>query len=57
MALEPHLVGLFALSFGVALMMALAGVQKSVLEWKRRRRTCPSCGRDARGGCICREPR
>jgi hypothetical protein len=54
MTLEPHLVGLFASSFGVALLMALAGVQKSVLEWKYRRRTCPSCGRDARSGCTCR---
>jgi hypothetical protein len=53
MTLEPHLVGLFALSFGVAMLMALAGVHKSVLEWKQRRRFCPSCGRDFRSGCIC----
>jgi hypothetical protein len=54
MTLGPHLVGLFALSFGIALLMALAGVEKSVLEWKRRLRTCPSCGRDPRSGCTCR---
>jgi hypothetical protein len=53
MVLEPHLVGVFALTFGVALLMALAGVQKSVLDWKHRRRICPSCGRDLRSGCIC----
>ena len=53
MTLEPHLVGLFALTFGAALLMALAGVHKSVLEWKQRRSFCPSCGRDVRSGCIC----
>jgi NADH pyrophosphatase NudC (nudix superfamily) len=29
--------------------MAVAGVQKSALEWKRRKRTCPSCGRPIEG--------
>jgi hypothetical protein len=29
--------------------MAIAGVKKNALEWKRRRRTCPSCGRDIVG--------
>jgi hypothetical protein len=32
--------------------MATAGVQKSALEWKRRRRICPSCGHEA-AACIC----
>jgi NADH pyrophosphatase NudC (nudix superfamily) len=27
-------------------LMAIAGVQKSALEWRRRRRICPSCGRE-----------
>jgi hypothetical protein len=26
-------------------LMALSGLEKSALELKRRRRTCPSCGR------------
>jgi len=34
------------LTLGVGWLMALAGVQKSVLEWRKRRRTCPSCGRE-----------
>ena len=46
MSFDPHLAGLFAGSF--------AGVQKSALEWKRRRHICPSCGRDLRSGCACR---
>jgi hypothetical protein len=29
--------------------MAIAGVQKNALEWKRRKRTCPSCGREIPG--------
>jgi len=37
----------FALvTLGVGWLMTLAGVQKSVLEWRKRRRTCPSCGRE-----------
>jgi ribosomal protein L37AE/L43A len=53
MAFDPHLAGLFAGSFGVAILMTLAGVQKSALEWKQRRRICPSCGRDLRSRCAC----
>jgi hypothetical protein len=53
MDLDPHVVGLFASIVGVALLMALSGVQKSALEWKYRRRVCPSCGRDLRSGCAC----
>jgi hypothetical protein len=37
---------LAALTLGIGYVMALAGVQKSALEWRRRRRTCPSCGRE-----------
>jgi hypothetical protein len=48
-----HLIALFA-STGVGVWMALAGVQKSALEWRRRKRTCPSCGRDITGNtCGC----
>ena len=40
-------IALFALiTLGVGYTMALAGIQKSALEWRRRRRTCPSCGRE-----------
>ena len=43
-ALTPQLTSLVAVA-GVSLLMTLAGVQKNTLEWKRRRRKCPACGR------------
>jgi hypothetical protein len=40
-------IALFAvLTLAVAWLMLQAGIQKSALEWRRRRRTCPSCGRE-----------
>jgi len=54
MSLGPHFLGLFASTFCVALLMALSGIQKSVLDWKNGRRQCPSCGRQLRSGCTCR---
>ncbi len=41
-----HIALLALLTLGVGYVMTLAGVQKSALEWRRRRRTCPSCGRE-----------
>jgi hypothetical protein len=52
--MTPQLVALFATT-AVGVWMILAGVHKSVLEWKRQRRVCPSCGRDITGRtCHCR---
>jgi len=52
--LTPQLIALMA-STGAGVWMAVAGVQKSALEWRRRRRTCPSCGRAIDGRtCGCR---
>ncbi len=31
---------------GAGYLMVVAGLQKSALEWRRRRRLCPSCGRE-----------
>jgi hypothetical protein len=42
--ITPQLAALI-ISTGVGVWMAVAGVHKSVLEWRRPRRTCPSCGR------------
>jgi len=55
MTLDPHIAVLAVLTLGIGWMMALAGVQKSALEWRRRRRVCPSCGRriDARVCTTC----
>jgi NADH pyrophosphatase NudC (nudix superfamily) len=51
---DPHIAALVASTAGVGILMSLAGLQKSVLEWKRRRRICPSCGRELRGRvCGC----
>jgi NADH pyrophosphatase NudC (nudix superfamily) len=49
-----HLMILLVSTAGVGVLMSLAGLQKSALEWKRRRRICPSCGRQLRGRhCSC----
>jgi hypothetical protein len=51
--LDPHLVVLLAATSASGLLMAASGVQKSLLEW-RRRRACPGCGRPIeRGRCGC----
>jgi NADH pyrophosphatase NudC (nudix superfamily) len=53
-ALDPHIAVLFATSSAVGFLMMMAGVGKSALEWRQRRRTCPSCGRHLqRGACTC----
>jgi hypothetical protein len=43
--MNTHFALLGVLTCGVGYVMLQAGVQKSALEWKRRRRVCPSCGR------------
>jgi NADH pyrophosphatase NudC (nudix superfamily) len=43
--ITPQLAGLFAATTGVGFLMMTLGVQKSMLEWRARRRSCPSCGR------------
>jgi ribosomal protein L37AE/L43A len=45
MELDPNIAVLLAVTWAVGYLMTLAGVSKSALEWKRRRRVCPSCGR------------
>jgi NADH pyrophosphatase NudC (nudix superfamily) len=51
---DPHMAVLVASIAGVGLLMSLAGLQKSTLEWRRRRRICPSCGHELRGRtCGC----
>ena len=51
---RQHLAMLIVSTVGIGLWMSLAGLQKSALEWKRRRRICPSCGHELRGRhCAC----
>ena len=45
MSIDPHIALLTIVTCGVGYVMALAGVKKSALEWRRRNRICPSCGR------------
>jgi NADH pyrophosphatase NudC (nudix superfamily) len=51
--LDPQLTTLFAVTAGIGYLMIQSGLQKSMLEWKRRKRFCPSCGRESRV-CGCR---
>ena len=54
MMLDPHMAILATSIAGVGFLMSMAGLQKSALEWKRRRRICPSCGHQLRGRtCNC----
>jgi len=41
-----HVVVLGVTTLGIGWLMTQAGVSKNALEWRQRRRTCPSCGRE-----------
>ena len=43
--LEAQAATLAFVTSGIGLMMVWVGMKKNALEWKHRRRTCPSCGR------------
>jgi hypothetical protein len=45
MEFDPHTATLAVLTLGIGWVMTVAGLQKSALELKRRKRTCPSCGK------------
>jgi hypothetical protein len=53
MTLDPQLTTLFAVTMGIGYLMIQSGLQKSLLEWRKRKRSCPSCGREA-SVCSCR---
>jgi hypothetical protein len=50
--MEPHVIVELSLASGAAWLMMRAGLAKNVLELRRKRRICPSCGRQ--GSCSCR---
>jgi hypothetical protein len=52
MTVDPHIT-IAILTIGVGYLMSQAGLQKSALELKRRRKVCPSCGRERVGSCGC----
>jgi hypothetical protein len=46
---------MFAVTTSVGFLMIVSGLHKSMLELRRRRRTCPSCGHFIQGrvcGCT-----
>jgi ribosomal protein L37AE/L43A len=45
MELDPSIAIIAVVTMGVGYVMTVAGIHKSVLEWRRRDRICPSCGR------------
>jgi hypothetical protein len=45
---DPNLMTIAIATLGAGWLMTLAGLQKSALEWRKRRRVCPSCGREIR---------
>ena len=45
MTFAPHVATLAVATLAIGWLMTIAGLQKSALELKRRRRVCPSCGR------------
>ncbi len=50
---DPQLATLFAVTMGIGYLMIQSGLHKSMLEWRRRKRSCPSCGRQTTA-CSCR---
>ena len=52
MHLDPQLIVLMALTTGAGWLMIESGVLKQLLERRRNRRLCPSCGRDV-SACGC----
>ena len=50
-SIDLHVELIMALASAAAWLMMKAGLAKNVLEPKRRRAVCPSCGRH--DGCSC----
>jgi formate dehydrogenase maturation protein FdhE len=48
MHLDPHVAIAMLSTLGAAWLMIKAGLAKSALEHRERRRVCPSCGREIR---------
>jgi hypothetical protein len=44
MELDPNIT-MIAIVTGIGYLMVVSGLHKSMLEWRRVTRSCPSCGR------------
>ena len=55
MELDPNIAVLAVVTTGIGYLMVVAGLHKSLLEWRRVTRSCPSCGRtiEARVCGVC----
>ena len=45
MEVDPNTLLLAIVTTGVGYVMVVGGLHKSMLEWRRSTRVCPSCGR------------
>jgi hypothetical protein len=45
MELDPQIVFFAVVTMAVGYLMVVGGICKGGLEWRRRGRVCPSCGR------------
>ena len=45
MELDPNIAIIAVVTSGIGYLMVMAGVGKSMLEWRRAARSCPGCGR------------
>jgi hypothetical protein len=56
-AMTPQTALLLASTMGAGFLMLVSGLEKRALEWRRRRRICPGCGRHIQGRiCSCSAP-
>jgi RNase P subunit RPR2 len=51
--MDAHSLTLGIATLIVGALMAISGLEKHALEWKHRRRICPSCGRTLAHGRTC----
>jgi hypothetical protein len=52
--IDLHTTILVVATLAAGWLMTMSGLQKSALEWRKRRRICPSCGRIIQHGtCSC----
>jgi hypothetical protein len=54
MTVDPQSLAFIALAMAIGYTMFFSGLKKHALELKRRKRICPSCGREIHGN-VCRE--
>jgi hypothetical protein len=49
MGTDPNILILALLTSGAGYLMVVAGIHKSLLDWRKSGRSCPSCGRAIHG--------